>query len=82
MVFRSLVDLENQMHGHSVAYTEFGELSDYRDRFNIQFGNWLYETFQLSCSCGWADAIEDSTESKDQAEARFFEVVEQFLNQW
>ena len=82
MFFRSLDDLGHQMHGHAVAYVELGALSDYDDRFNRQFGNWLYENYQLSCSCGWADAIEDSTESKDQAEARFFEFVEQFLEQW
>ncbi len=81
MYFRSLVELENQMHGHAVAYDEFGEISGYDD-FNIRFRNWLYENFQLSCCSGWAYAFVDSTESEDEAAARFFELAEQFLEQW
>ncbi len=82
MFFRSLDDFESQMHGHAVAFIEFGDISGSTDRFNSQFGNWLYQNFQLSCCSGWAYAINRSTESEDHAEAKFFELVEEFLEQW
>ncbi len=70
------------MHGYAVAFIDLGIIDGRDQMFNTSFGQWLYENYQLSCCSGWAYAFVDSTESEDEAAARFFELAEQFLEQW
>ena len=82
MYYRSLRELESAIFGHQFAFQQLGAIT--RDQsFNSCFREWVYCTTDVSCSGGWALAIETlASNRRDDPEALFGELAERFLSQW
>ena len=82
MYYKSLNELELILFGHRFAFDQLGVIT--RDQsFNSCFSEWLLQTQDVSCSGGWALAIETvASRMGNNPEVLFAELVERFLSQW
>lgn len=69
------------LSGHSIAHEQM-DLIERRESFNIQFCNWIYEVYHISCSTGWAEAFETMPKGQSSPLPPFEKAVVEFLGQW
>jgi hypothetical protein len=81
MMYGTLTDLMYFMFGHGNAYRELG-LIERDDAFALQFCDWIYKTYGVSASAGWAKACESVSNSKSSPVAIFEKWVLEFLERW
>ncbi|MDB5390737.1 MAG: hypothetical protein JWM11_6383 [Planctomycetaceae bacterium] len=82
MFFKTLDQLESIMYGHGFAYQQMLFVTN-DETFNIHFSDWLYERKTLSCSSGWAYAIEQYCAKRKQNSVRAFtRYVSDFFENW
>ena len=82
MYFSSLQELEAVMLGHAAAFWQVSGL-DNSNTFHNRFSDWLYTTHHLSCSAGWAHAIDEHCKKHLLPPvATFIDLVNGFLDQW
>jgi hypothetical protein len=69
------------MFGHAKAHCELG-LIDNEDTFSSQFCYWIYKTYGVSASSGWARACERTATIDTPPAAIFEKWALEFLDQW
>jgi hypothetical protein len=82
MYFETLRELELIMQGHATAFEQMMG-TDQNEMFPSQFRNWLHIHEGMSCSGGWASAIEERCRQSGESDLDVFKLyVNQFIHEW
>lgn len=82
MYYQSLADFEMFLFGHQAAFQQIASI-DQSELFNTQFSEWLWNVHRMSCSSGWALAIEKHCSVNNSTPVnQFNEYASDFLNSW
>jgi hypothetical protein len=73
----SLRKLAFFLRGYEHAVGKFGGTS--KDRFLMEFGDWVRERFSVSISRSWEDVIMFHSMNDDEAMERFWELFDEYL---
>lgn len=74
----SLRDLELQLCGYDAALEAHNIENDLAG-FNVDFREYVFKKTLWSTACGWAQAINDNSESPELAVEKFFKLADDFL---
>jgi hypothetical protein len=82
MFFASLEEFQSVLRGHETAFGQMTQMHR-TEMLHDQFSNWLFDRFGLSCSGGWAYAIEQQCkETGDDSVRKFGVYITAFFESW
>lgn len=78
MFFRDLSELQAMIHGYYTGIEMYGIHEDLPRMTMSHFGTWLNHKTKWSTCAGWAYAIEQNTNSEQEAIDTFFDFVDRY----